>query len=125
MVKEQLVIDKMKVKIYIFLLLCLLIATSCGGISDYVKELPGGYEYVSESKTDQLIHGNNILIPCTVNSYSYNKNFIVAVQSPAKTCIQPNNIEVIAPKQFWIIKIQEKKLLGPLTLSEFIKMKKN
>lgn len=113
----------MKVRTYIFLLLILFSVVSCGGISDYTKELPGGYEFVSESKSDQLIHGNNILIPCTVSSFSYNKNFIVAAQLPAKTCIQANSVEVIAPIQFWIIIIQEKKLLGPLTLAEFIKMK--
>jgi len=105
-------------------LIFILFLVNCGGISDYTKDLPGGYEFVSESNSQQLIHGNNILIPCTVKSYSTNKNFIIAAQSPAEECIQPNEIKVIAPLQFWIIVIQEKKLIGPLTLSDFIYQRK-
>lgn len=48
-----------------FLLIISLFLISCGGLSDYSENIPGGYQFVSEAKYVNLIIGKQE-IPCNV-----------------------------------------------------------
>lgn len=70
-----------------FIILFLLLITSCGGASDFYEELSGGYFYRDESNDTKEILGHDKskqnIFPKVI-SYAYNKNFIIAAQEPLK-----------------------------------------
>lgn len=116
-------------KILMLVLFTMLFASCGGGISDYTEDLPGGYQFVSESKDQSFIYGKKQqYIPCSIISYTFNNDFILVYQRPSEPCIHTEatgmqivNIDVV---QFWIIDVQKESLMGPFTLSEFLKQRK-
>ncbi|WP_083704308.1 DUF3997 domain-containing protein [Pontibacter indicus] len=91
-------------------LVCLLL-TSCGGwLSDSTEDLAGNYKYVFESRENSLIYGGvkeQKVIPCTVESYAYSSDFILAQQKASKECVFPHNIEQEEERiYFWIVDIK-------------------
>lgn len=114
----------------IMLILSTMLFASCGGVtSDYSEKLPGGYQFISESKDQSFIYGKNKqYIPCSVISYAFNNDFILVYQQPSELCIHTEatgikiaNIDVV---QFWIIDVQQESLMGPFTLLEFLNQRK-
>lgn len=114
-----------------FLLIISLFLISCGGLSDYSENIPGGYQFVSEAKYVNLIIGKQE-IPCNVIGYAYNENYILA-------CQEFNDSECISYTQllpqitgrnrdkeinFWIIDIKKDSLWGPLNYAEFLKTRR-
>jgi hypothetical protein len=101
--------------------------TSCsGGVGDYIEDLPGGYQFVSESNEQSFIYGNsNQYVACTVIAYTYDENFILICQKPSEPCIHTEATGISVKKidiiQFWIVDIHKDTLLGPFTLSEYLK----
>lgn len=116
-------------KIIMLILSAMLLESCGGGTSDYVEKLPGGYQFISESKDQSFIYGkNNQYIPCSVISYIFNNDFILVCQQPSDPCIHTEaigiktvNIDIV---QFWIIDVQQESLMGPFTFSEFLNQRK-
>src|SRR5699024_11018556 len=113
----------------ILVLSTVLFASCGGGINDYTEELPGGYQFISESKDQSFIYGKNKqYIPCSVISYTFNNDFILVYQQPSEPCIHTEATGIkIANKdmvQFWITDVQKELLIGPFTLSEFLNQRK-
>lgn len=116
-------------KILALVLTTILFISCGGGINDYMEDLPGGYRFVSESNDQSFIYGKDQkYIPCSVLSYINDNDFILVCQKPSEPCIHTEatgikivNVDVV---QFWIIDIQKELLIGPFTLSEFLKQRK-
>lgn len=108
-----------------FISLCLTL--SYCNLSDETKKLSGGWTFVSESKTDKVIDGGNIFIPCEVTHFGYNNDFIIAAQRPANDCFLGNDKNTYASGidsiYYWIVVHKGKRLLGPLGRVEFEKAK--
>jgi hypothetical protein len=101
----------------------LLLFKSCGsGMSDYIEDLSGGYQFIFESKREQLIIGNHS-IPCTVLAYSYNDDYILVFQQPIEDCFI-TSVKNIDTLQFWIVDTKQDSLYGPLRMFEYIQKRK-
>ncbi|WP_157976852.1 DUF3997 domain-containing protein [Taibaiella helva] len=101
---------------------------SCGaGVSDYTEELPGGYQFISESRDEQFIQGNYRFIPCTVLDYCYNQDYILVSQKPKKNClILPDSpIKNVDTVQFWIIDIVNDSLRGPYKKDDYMDLRRD
>ncbi|GAB3824444.1 hypothetical protein GCM10028895_32790 [Pontibacter rugosus] len=88
-----------------------MLLTSCGGwLSDSTEDLAGNYKYVFESRENSFIYGGvkeQKVIPCTVETYTYSSDFILAQQKASKECVFPHKIEQEEEKvYFWIIDIK-------------------
>lgn len=70
--------------IKIFILCAVIAFSSCNGINDISKNLSGGYTYRADGKYATILP-NNIFkkrIDPDVKEYTYNDNFILAIQKP-------------------------------------------
>lgn len=100
---------------------------SCN-FSDEVRELNGGWKFVSESKHDRAIDGGDIHIPCEVLQYGDNENFIIAAQKPTADCFLGKDTSIYKDGRdkiyYWLIVKSQKILLGPMTKTEFEQSRK-
>lgn len=103
-----------------FILVCLFVLISC---SDYSEELSGNYVFVSESNSIQYIRarkGDSRIKPTVIN-YAYNDDFIIAAQidnNDDSYDLSGRNIN------FWIISNKTKIVYGPLSLNDYLKLRK-
>lgn len=111
-------------KLRCFYLGFLVALCSCSYSSgDYTDELGDGYVFVSESNANQFIYdisdtsGRNP-IPCTVEAFAFDKNYILAKQRNNPDCLQKDLSKVSA--SYWIINKKEKVTYGPLDSTAFI-----
>jgi len=71
-------------KVLISLAIGFTIFTGCAGVSDVLEKLPNKYAYVSESHQQRWIMKNplsvdsNLYVPCKIQEYKFNKNYIIA-----------------------------------------------
>ncbi len=123
-----------------YLIFCFTILLyGCGaGVGDSVKDLSGGYQYVSESNINSIItHSdkNTPKILCEVISYAWNTTYIVAKQryyppnNNIKSCKYEQKENIFNQKKgkiyYWIINIKEKKAYGPYLNRKDFFYKKN
>lgn len=109
--------------ILISLCIVFLLQFYLGGVSfsDVLIELPGGYQYVEESDNIRLIAGPNS-IDTKVISYSYNSNYILVARHPIPNyeTLSEHEHKDIDSLELYIIAIKDDKKYGPLTLNEFL-----
>ncbi len=110
------------------ILLFLIVAVCSCNFSDEVRELKGGWKFVSESKHDKAIDGGDMHIPCEVLQYGDNDNFIIAKQKPTDDCFLGKDTSVYKDGRdkiyYWLIVKKQKLLLGPLDELEFIQARR-
>lgn len=116
---------------YSFLLLLFLAGCDIA-IGDYVTDLSGDYIYYEEGPNNKIIAQRAIkpgtyYIPCNVEDYDYNKNFIIAIQQPQKECVVQDTTVYTDKTQkcFWIIVHKTNQFFGPLTLKEYLQKRKD
>ncbi len=95
----------------------------CSG-SDYTSELSGGYLFVRESSVNQYIvkrgfRSGDPFIPCTVISYVFDRDFILAAQKPSADCFKHQENEIL----LWIINHSTDEIIGPLGVSDYLEMR--
>lgn len=97
------------------------------GVSDYQRNLAGGFRIVRMSDYQVTIESSSFggtIIPATVAELAYNDSFIIAKQQGLKRKY-PNNsantykIPDESINNYWIIDINTKKVYGPLNKSAF------
>ena len=103
----------------------------CGGISDSVDDLSGGYQHVYESNLYATIENGNSTDPeilCTVVDYEWNESYIIAKQVYHSDCLgKVKNIykQKEGVMYYWIINTITKKSYGPfLHKQDFLLQKK-
>jgi len=105
---------------------CLLLLCSCSS-SDYTDDLGQGYTFVSESNANQFIYDMNDTsgknaIPCTVEAFAFDENYIVAKQRNNQDCLKEDLSSV--PISYWIIDKKKKVNYGPIDSLAFINKRK-
>jgi len=95
-------------------------------MSDSVQELSNGYIFVGEGAGNEFIvrsgdNYENFVIPCSVVSYNYNEDFIIAAQRPNNDCFLEEDERKL---NFWIISHKQENTIGPLTIDQFLKKRK-
>lgn len=119
------------------MLVPLLQGASC---SDMAEELPGGYQFVSESSNDQFIlapaHMRPEEIPCNVVGHDYDEHFIVARQVASFECFPPQTPGDPSSKHknpfnqrdgdtyYWVIEVDKHVIHGPYGLDQFEQQRK-
>jgi hypothetical protein len=110
----------MKIKL---LFLTLFATTQSCNLSDETRKLSGGWVFVHESKTDKVIDGGNLFIPCQVTHYGFNSDFIVAAQKPSNECFLGKDLNTYSlgkdSTYYWIVIHKDKKLIGPMLKLEY------
>ncbi len=107
-------------------LIAVLLVGCGGGVSDKTVDLPGDYQFVSESVNDKVIvprqmFKHDMFVPCSVQKYVWNSKFILAKQKATKECFVKNkNRQSIGEFYYWVILVQGKTVLGPLSEREYI-----
>ena len=113
--------------ILILLFIMFLVQFYLGGVSfsDVLIELPGGYQYVEESNDIRVIAGPNYIEPKVI-SYSYNSDYILVARHPIPKIDTPliDEVKVVDSLELYIISIKDNKKYGPLTLNEYLFLKK-
>lgn len=97
------------------------ILASCGDISDYSEELPGGHTYYSEGSCYKIIllnAGDHPHIESVVSDYKYNDDFITVSQVDTSECRQVG-LANAKNKKFYIINVHKKLVLGPFDKKNF------
>ncbi|MBP8754816.1 MAG: DUF3997 domain-containing protein [Chitinophagales bacterium] len=93
-------------------------------------KLGEGFIYYSDNKMISNSKGRIGEIPSNVEDYNYDNNFIIAVQKPLDN--DPNALlydfeykyeEGFNTNYYWIIIKKEKKIIGPLTITELDSIK--
>lgn len=109
-----------KEQLFLFLLIAsLLFSSGCAGAADYDIDLPGNYSILRTSahhvtiapKTSENGWGANI-VPAEVIEVGWNAEYIIAKQ-----------IKGGKNYYFWIIRLNDEKVTGPLNDSELISKK--
>jgi len=113
--------------ITIFLFTFLL--TSCGGwVGDSIEELPGTYEFVFEGGDYNYIYGgvkNEKVIPCKVESYNYDKDYIIAYQKASKNCVIEHNVkQEEGSLYYWVIDVKADTLYSFSNKSDYLEKRK-
>lgn len=113
----------MKLK-YLVVLNIISLCCACAS-SDYTEDLGNGYEYIFESKNMTFISGPNKgsdhLIPCTIESFDYDNEFILVRQKDNPDCFTDVGHDI--PNHFWIIDKLKNERFGPLDSISFINKK--
>lgn len=106
--------------VVMIILLIPLRSTSCGG--DLSEGIGDNYTYIDEGAYSKYISPHRAgepEIPCTVISYVFNDQYIIAIQKPNKAC--SSTVDIGNSYNFWIINQPEKNLIGPLSLEDYLK----
>ncbi|NLT50476.1 MAG: DUF3997 domain-containing protein [Ignavibacteria bacterium] len=106
---------------------CFLFIIYFTGCSDYTVELSNGYIFVSESKVNQKIVKKGYFekekyIPCTVIAFNYNDDFIIAAQINNPDGVK--RVLINDPVFFWIIYHKGSQFIGPVSIDEYLKQRK-
>lgn len=130
-------IIKWSIIIVVLLIIFFLFFGKYIGPQKYTEKLSGGYIFQSKGHDFNKIRKNIYIqgdkyIPSNVINYSYNDIFIIAAQEPNNYdlylynhVIDSNNFynyqELI---EFWIISHEDSTIYGPMSLSNYIKKRK-
>lgn len=107
-----------------YFLIFMVLFSFIGCSSDYHRDLGDGYMYRSEGSTlNDILHKDGE-IPANVLCYSYNKEFILAIQKPIsfqdplyeKLHTYPNGDSTV---YYWIVIKESCFIWGPLNRNEF------
>lgn len=106
----------------------ILLFVSLGACGDFVIELPGGYQFVSESPDTQDItraegiRAGEPYVPCNVVGYDYDASHIIAKQVARMECFA-NGINMFDQRDgetyFWVIDAKNRVVHGPFSESQF------
>lgn len=95
------------------------------------ENLSGDYTFSGKGAgMDYLYHTaykqNGKMIPCNVVAYAYNDKFIIAAQTPQKSCIvdRPEAQKTGYAINFWIANHSKEELIGPLSFEDYMKERK-
>ncbi|MES2702474.1 MAG: DUF3997 domain-containing protein [Bacteroidota bacterium] len=112
-----------------FLLFAAITLCACGGgLSDEVVDLGQGFMLYHEGTTSNVIvhdsyASGQAFIPCNVARYSYNDDYIVALQEPQRECFFDTSCyeykSGYAVCYYWIVDKKDKRFYGPLSEQEF------
>ena len=102
---------------------------SCGGwIGDSIEELPGTYEFVFEGGDFNYIYGgvkNQKVIPCNVEKYNFNDDYIIAYQKACKDCIIEHDVKQKEGSfYYWIIDVKKDTLYSFSTREDYMEKRK-
>ncbi len=125
------IIFKLK-NVLVLIIFYLIIIFNLNCTSDYSKNLGSGYIYRDEGCEEKEIfceQANGGKIPKTVLVYDYDRHYIIAKQKPQKddsNILLDDNIYEYKygydTIYYWIILKDFKKVIGPLTEDEFLKV---
>jgi hypothetical protein len=102
---------------------------------DYAEPLGGGWYFDADSDTHPFISKTRIegdpFIPCNVIAHVHDEQFVLVAQKPDTDCEWNDKDAKIAnaanqtgnPVNFWIINIEEDKLIGPLSINEYFQQR--
>lgn len=109
-----------KMRLYLIFYICITGSLLQGCTSDYCRNLGNGYVFCNEGEDLKYIYHEYSIggeIPPTVLSYKSNKDYIVVKQRPRFS----DNQDAIC---YYIVIKNEKRILGPFPLEQYIKQKK-
>jgi hypothetical protein len=68
---------------------------------------------------------HDLFIPCSVQEYVWDSDFILAKQKATKDCFIRNpNAQQVGEIYYWLVLTEKRKVIGPLTLVEYRKTRK-
>lgn len=97
----------------------LVLLTNCN-MSDYMKDLPGGYIYIHEGGCANNLLSNSKKVPdiiIGILDLKYNKRFINVSRVDSSLCYENSYKE--SDKQFYIIDIRNDTAYGPMVKKNF------
>ena len=127
------IIFKLK-NVLVLIIFYLIIIFNLNCTSDYSKNLGSGYIYRDEGCEEKEIfceQANGGTIPKTVLIYDYDRHYIIAKQKPQKDESDILLDDTIYEYKYgydtvyyWIILKNNKKVIGPMSKSEFIEARR-
>jgi hypothetical protein len=111
------------IRILFFLVL---LTSSC---SDEINSLPGGFKFIYEGPYDSIIvheSDDSLIISCSISDFKFDSKYILIKQKKEKECFwvsSNTHIQKVGSYYYWVIEIDTKKIIGPLTKESFINLK--
>ncbi|NQZ86647.1 MAG: DUF3997 domain-containing protein [Colwellia sp.] len=107
------------------LVFLVLLATGC---SDEINRLPGGFKFIYEGPSNSIIiheSDESLIIPCSISDYKFDTEYIFIKQKKEKECFwvsSDTHLQKVGRYYYWVIEIDTKEIIGPLTKENFINL---